>query len=484
MKRKNLPQLVLSKNHRYNTVERFPHYCYSTMIIFLLSSMVSCAPYKKFQSPKIDMPTNYLYDTVSTSYADSVVSKTWWTSFNDPMLDSLITMALDSNKNIQMSALRVEQSRIELKQARSAMAPSFSLGVKAEGSYPNPLPMGDKITQSYGIEPSMQWEIDLFGKLKRAAESSRYQYLATEQDYRAIELSIASQVASAYFTLLEYDLSLRISQQTYELRREYQVLMDSMYHYGASSLLDLEQSRSLLASAAASIDNYNMAKSQALMSLCVLLGSNPTVIDVDGSKLLNYHIPGVIPAGLPSSLLNRRPDILQSYYSAASASAQVGVAIANRYPSLVLTGEGGVISSTLKGLFSGNPFGWAASLSLAEPIFAFGRNKRAVEIAKLAYEESIINYEQTVITALSEVNSSLIGISSYSSQVSNLKQLVNANYQAQYLTRQLYDNGDVTYLNVLDAEREYFSSQLNLSTTLSAWLTEYVSLYKSLGGGW
>lgn len=439
-----------------------------------------CAVGPKFKSPEVQVPSAYLYDSVA-SRRDTVVNLVWWESFGDPTLTGLIEQALDSNRNLAIAASRIEQARLQLNMARAEFGPSVGLGIQGEGTYTD----RTKIVQLYNIEPNIKWEIDLFGKIKNTAESARAQMLATEQNYRSVMLSLAAEVATSYFNLLQYDMSLRISQETYELRRASQDIIDSLVYYGMSSAVDLEQAKSLTATAAAAIPQYERAKVQTEMALCALLGENPHSFHVDGTRLFtSVLVPAEVPAGLPASLLDRRPDIRQAYYQVAAATANVGVAVANRYPSVTLTGEGGVLSSTLKGLFHGNPFGWSASLGIAEPLFAWGKNKRAEEIAREENKQAILTYEQSVITALGEVESALAGVATYRSQVNRYRELLRATRTTQMLTQELYRNGSNTYLDVLDAERELFTTQISFSEVLAAQLAEYVSLYKALGGGW
>lgn len=454
---------------------------HSWLAVFAVAlGFAGCAVGPKFKSPEVQVPSAYLYDSVA-SRRDTVVNLAWWESFGDPTLTGLIEQALDSNRNLAIAASRIEQARLQLNMARAEFGPSVGLGIQGEGTYTD----RTKIVQQYSIEPNIKWEIDLFGKIKNTAESTRAQMLATEQNYRSVMLSLAAEVATSYFNLLQYDMSLRISQETYELRKASQDIIDSLVYYGMSSAVDLEQAKSLTATAAAAIPQYERAKVQTEMALCALLGENPHSFHVDGTRLFtSVLVPAEVPAGLPASLLDRRPDIRQAYYQVAAATANVGVAVANRYPSVTLTGEGGLLSSTLKGLFHGNPFGWSASLGIAEPLFAWGKNKRAEEIAREENKQAILTYEQSVITALGEVESALAGVATYRSQVNRYRELLRATRTTQMLTQELYRNGSNTYLDVLDAERELFTTQISFSEVLAAQLAEYVSLYKALGGGW
>lgn len=438
-----------------------------------------CAVGPKFKSPDVATPEAYIYDSLRGS-DNTLVNIDWWDNFGDTTLTMYIQEALDSNRNLLVAMSRIEQSRLQFRLTKANMGPSIGLGIDARVSSDS-----KNIIQNYSIEPKIAWELDLFGKFRRASESAKANFLATEQNYRSVMLSLVSEVATTYFNLLQYNMLLRISQETYELRNSSQNIIDSMLYYGMSSAVNLEQARSLTATAAAAIPKYQRAVVQTEMALCALIGHNPHSIEVDGMKLLSLDmIPKEVPSGLPTSLLNRRPDIRQAYYEAASTSANIGVAVANRYPSITLTGSGGILATSIEGLFKANPFGWFASISILQPIFSFGKNKRAVEIAKEINKQAILNYEQSVIEALGEVDSALNGVITYRLQSGKYRELLHSTQLTRKLTQELYRNGANTYLDVLDAERDLFSTQIVFAEILSSQLAEYVSLYKALGGGW
>lgn len=457
---------------------------YNIAAIAAAALLAGCAVGPNFKSPAVSVPSGYMNDSIrvaTSASEDSILNLAWWENFDDPLLTSLINSALDSNLNLRVAASRVEQSRLELQNARAALAPTVGVSLSGTGTQ---TPAMASPAQQYAIEPTLSWELDIFGKLRRMSQAAAAQLLATEQGYRAVRLALVAQVATTYFSLLQYDLALDISHSSYNLRRGEQVIIDSMVYYGASSAVALEQARSLTATAAAAIPQYERARNDAQNALCVLLGRNPYHIEVDGSLLLSGTVPEAVPAGLPTSLLDRRPDIMQAYYGVAESTANVGVAVANRYPSVTLTGSGGVLSSTLKGLFTGNPFGWSAGISIVEPLLAWGRNKRAVDIARQADIQAILTYKQSVISALSEVETALSAVATYRVEVEQNLMLLEATRSTQMLTRELYNNGSNTFLDVLDAERQFFSTQIGLSQILSDQLSSYVTLYKALGGGW
>ncbi len=440
--------------------------------------MLSGCAAAKFKSPEMNLPKHFLNDSIA-SRMDTVVNIGWWENFNDPQLSELISEALDSNRNILIGYSRLVESQLELRNAKAGLAPIFGLSIDATADY---VPRTE-IVQNYSIQPTLSWEIDLFGKVRYQTAATRAEMFAEEENLKALKLSIAAEVATSYFSILEYDLSLRISERTLKLRRETAKLIALMLEYGEATLLEQKQNDGLVASAALSVASYRNALKSATMSLCVLLGKQPTDIEIDGLRLLDYRVPRQVPAGLPCDLLERRSDIKEAYYNVQAAYAEVGVAIANRFPSLTLTGEGGLISSTIGTLFSNKPFGWSASAEITQPIFAFGRNKRAVQIAEEKKWQSILEYEENVLTALSEVENALLGIEALRVKIREQEELVADNSVYQQLTSELYELGENDYLTVLDAQREYFSSQLDYASLLSSELQGYVTLYKALGGG-
>ncbi len=446
-------------------------------IIKILVPLVFCGcAAAKFKAPEVEMPEAYLHSAVVN---DSVVEYDWWRSFGDSVLCGLVDEALENNYDIKTAVSKLTEAQLQLKQARAGLAPVFGLGIDGSANYTQKT----KIIQRYSIQPTLSWEIDLFGKLRYAAVAERAEMFATEENLRAVRLAIAAEVATAYFSILQYDLSYRIAQKTLESRKESSELIALLAEYGVGTQLEIEQNNSLIWAASVAMNNYRMARDKAVMSFAALLGRNPEKMEMDGERLLSYGVPSSVPGGLPASLLERRPDIMASYYGVEASYATIGVAIASRLPSLTLTGSGGLLSSTLNTLFNGEPFAWSAALSLTQPLLAFGRNKRAVDIAKEQQKQALYDYNATVITALGEVESALVSIEYLRKQIDGQRELISANKEYQDLTRELFNAGEENFLSVLDAEREYFSSQLSYASLLSSELTSYVTLYKALGGG-
>lgn len=438
----------------------------------------------KFVAPEVPLPQCYIYSSNMDTLAN-MVDIQWWEKFGDTTLNRLIITAIANNRDVVSAMASLEQSRLAISTSRANYLPSVEAEAAGDAFYNSE----DKIMQIWGLGARMSWELSLFGGMKNTTRAARAAYLSTEQGAKAVMLSIAAQVATTYFTLMSYQSSLEISTRSYELRRQSTALIDSLNHYGMASRLNLEQARSLTQAAAADIPLYKRAIAQTSLALNILLGENPSaIIDPSCSPFENLEscadlIP-VIPIGIPSELLERRPDVMEAYYSMVEAWANVGIKRAARYPSISLSGSGGVGASVLKDIFSGEPFIWSATAALAQPIFAFGSYKRAEQIAREKLYASTANYEQSILEAISEVEQALVAISTYKDQIEKYAQLLSANYSTQQISTSLYDNGLSAYLDVIDAERTWYQSQLEYVSILSEQYINYIDLYKALGGGW
>ncbi len=443
------------------------------LILCLVIASCSAA---KFKAPEVDLPKGYIYGSVNSN----TVSIEWWEVFGDTTLTSLIEEALLNNTDIEIAISQLTQAKLLLQNARVEGTPTLSL--EAEGTATKT--GTEKVTKEYYVEPTLSWEIDFFGKYRYASKAQRAEMMASAENLNALRLSVAAEVASSYFTILEYDLSSKIAQQTLSSRQESATLTSLLFEYGEATLLEIEQNNGLIATAQVALENYTLARNKAILSLNTLLGRNPTEMEVDGTKLLNYTLPKEIPSVLPASLLEQRPDIKEAYYGVEAAYAKVGVAIASRLPSFTLTAEGGTLTTAFTSLFKSGTYGWEAAASLVAPLFSFGTLKRNVKVAEEEKVQSLLSYKDKVITALSEVESALCSIELLKAQRLGQSELVRANKEYQKLSEELYRGGTEDFLSVLDAEREYFSSELSYATLLSDELSAYVSLYKALGGGY
>lgn len=440
--------------------------------------VVACNP--QLARPVVEIPTRYVYGENFTQ--DTLaIGERWWQVFGDDTLNALEEQALLHNNDIEVALARVEQARKQLTVARAELLPSLQLGLSVEGEWSHT----EKYQLDYSVEPSLAWEFGVAGRLKHTTGAAKAAITQSEWALRGVKLSVAAEVATGYFTLLQYERNLEIARQTYIVRRESVALVDSMFRHGMSSGLDLEQARSLMYTAAADIAQYERALCQSRLALNTLLGEPPHEVDDRdiGLNLLNDFIPIDIPIGLPSDLLHRRPDVMEAFYALVEAGERVGIARAERFPSFSMTLAGGVASDKLKGLFHGVPFVWSGARSLTQPLYSFGRLKRNEEAAREAYNQSIFTYRQTVLEALAEVEKALVGIESYNAQTERYAELVLTNLDIAHKTRALYEGGLEDYFSLLDAERTLYDSQMQLVEIVVQQYVNYVTLFKALGGG-
>ena len=444
--------------------------------VLLLSA---CMP--KFYPPQVATPESYLYGDGFSSDTTGVGER-WWELFGDTTLNALVERALDNNRDAAAAAARVEEARANLGSVRAQYLPQIGIGASAEGDYTPET----KIVQAYAVEPTLSWELSLFGALRNAKRAAKAEIASTEWALAGVRLSLAAEVATTYFTLLEYERDLSIARQTLRLRRESAALIDSMFRYGMSDGVALEQARSLVYTAEADVPQYCRAVEQTWLSMGILLGETPSRAQLSGAglRLLADYQPAEIPVGLPSELLKRRPDIREAHFNMLQAAAQAGQARSARFPSISLTAKGGVASSSIKGLTAANPWAWEALGSIAEPVFGFGKLRRAEQAAMAAYTQSARSYEQTVLTAFADVEKALVAITTYRDQTDRTGELVLSNDRIATMTRALYRSGLSDYLDVIDAERSLYQTQMELVNLVAQQYINYVTLCKALGGGW
>lgn len=445
------------------------------VIIFALL-LIACSP--KLQQPGVVAPKQYLYggmvDTTS-------ISKKWWEVFADTTLNSLISIALQSNYDLQSAASKIEEARANMRTVRSKFLPSFDLGRSASISGNG----SGSVTDEYILEPYASWEIPLFGSLKATTEGAKANVQYAIWQYRGVELSLAAEVATTYFTLLQYQRNLNTARESSRLRKQTAVLVDSLYVHGMATRLNREQAYSLLYTSDADIPLYERAIAQTKLSLNLLLGKAPEPIDyiIDDNILSTKDVNIEIPVGLPSDLLYRRPDIMSDYSALTAAAADAKLARIERFPTLTLTGDGGVVSGDITKLFAKGSWVWNAMLSLTQPIYRFGALRSGEKAAVERYNQAVIAYRKDFLAALSEVEKALVAISTYRVQLERYRALVNANSDINRLTKELYLNGLSAYLDVIDAERTLYNSQMEYSNLIASQYINYINLCKALGGG-
>lgn len=448
------------------------------ILIGTIITMSGCMLGPKYQRPAIESPDAYMLSTSS----DSTINLKWWELFNDPELDTLIRIALVQNNDVRIAAKRIEQARAVLGFTRANQYPviGYDAGVST-GNF-NGTQKFDNVSDNFFASANLQWEIDFWGKYRSLTEASKADLLASEHAKRAIELAIISEVARAYFLLLDYNERLAVAERTLLSRQYTTELFRQRYEKGIIPELDLNQAQIQEAIAAATVPEYQRAVAQTKNALQVLLGRNPQPLTIT-STLISQQVPPEIPTGIPSSILERRPDILQAEQFVVAQNAQISYAQALRLPLISLTGIAGSAGADLTAFTSGG-LGWSAAGGLFGPIFNFGKNKRRVEIEKIKTEEAVIQYESVVLQAFREVEDALVEVDTYRRQLAINETQYLAALNANKLSKERYEGGVTSYLEVLDTERTLFSIEIELAFTRQAYLSAYVKLYKALGGGW
>lgn len=450
-------------------------------ILLVATLFLGCNP--RLSTPKLAQYREYIFDK-EFSRDSTALSDQWWQMFGDTTLNRLIERTLEQNKNIDIAASRIKEAHHNLSVTRATYLPALSGKISAEGKYESAT---DNIAQSYQILPQVSWEIPLFGSLHHATKSAKAQIEYEVWQYRGVCLSLEAEVATTYFTILQYRQDLAIAQHSCHLRREMVTLIDSLYHYGYASGVNLEQARSLLYTAEADIPLYEKAIAQTLLSLATLTGDTPeTYINIgigEYSTLTNDYRPYDIDVGVPSDLLHRRPDVMAAYYTMLECAANVGLARSARLPSVTLTLYGGTATSDAGRLFSSE--GWVADAlaAITQPIYNFGGLRRRELAAREAYKQSVLAYEQSYLEALSDVESALIAITSSREELLRYAGIVKSNRNIAVMTYALYRNGLSDYLDVIDAERSLYSSQMQFENLVAQQYINCINLCKALGGG-
>ncbi len=460
------------------------------IIIVGLIFIIGCKLGPNFTKPQINNPTAFLNDSTfptdsivyDSTYNDSILNLVWWEQFQDTTLQKLIKTALDNNKNYLIAISRIEEARASLGYTRSDIYPSVNIGADATRTNFNGISQIDAYS-AYSITPSISWEIDFWGKLRRANESAKASLLATEFGRQKIMTSLISDVIGSYFLLLDYNARYEISVKTHASRKEYMEIIQARFDKGIVPEIDLNHSQIQEAQAESSIYLYKRLVSKTEYALSILLGKTPGKI-TKGLILKEQIVPPEIPPGLPSDLLERRPDIKEAEHYLVAQNARIGMAQAMRFPSISLTGLLGVASGDLSTLASQDAGVWAVSGGLLGPVFQFGKNKQRVEIEKNRTDQALFIYEQTFLVALREVEDALVDIATLKEELKARKRQVQAAEKAAELARLRYDRGVSSYLEVLESNRQLFDAELIAIQTFDVYLIAYVSLYKALGGGW
>jgi outer membrane protein, multidrug efflux system len=444
-----------------------------------------CAVGPNFKVPDAHAPATFRgAEQASTNSLDNLA---WWQLFRDPVLQGLVHTALTNNYDLRVAAARVEESLALLAQSRSVFYPQ--LGYQGAGgggrnvSGGVPANTGSGVVAGGELAGNVSWEIDLWGRLRRLSESARAQYLATEEARRNVTISLIASVTQAYFQLLALDENLAIAQQTTNSLGQSLTLFNQRLEGGVSSKLESASAGAALASAAATIPEVRRQIVIQENQIRVLLGFNPGPVARPPGALQAESVPEV-PPGLPSDLLERRPDIRQATQLLRSANAQVGVATANFYPHITLTGLFGEASPELLPFTAGTVGAWSVAGNLAGPIFQGGLLKAQLRQARAAWEAASFQYQSTVLNAFQEVSNALVSQRELANERTEQARAVAAYQEAVAVANERYVGGQASYYELLQEQQLLFPAQNAFTQTVLNQLLSTVQLYKALGGGW
>jgi multidrug efflux system outer membrane protein len=418
----------------------------------------------------------------------SLAELSWWQLFDAPELVRLIETALAENQDLGLALERVQVARARLGLARADQFPRLDLSAGAaridasETGLP-PLPAGaDDQSSLYALTATASWELDLFGRLRRASEAELARLRSAEFTHRAVALALVAAVAQAYVELVDLDERLAIARRTLESRRATVELARVRFEGGRTSELDWRQAEAEAFRTEALVHDFEGLAARAENALALLLGGNPGPIE-RGAALAFEDVPA-LPAGLPSELLERRPDVRAAEEELAAATAEIGAARALLFPRVALTGDFGQESSVLGDLLQAPARAWSLGANLLQPIFDAGRNRRGIELAESAQRQALLAYERSVRSALRDVEDALVERRRAARRRAAELQRVTAERKVLELADLRYQGGVAAYFEVLDAQRSLFLAELDEASARRDELVAVVRLYKSLGGGW
>lgn len=444
-----------------------------------------CAVGPDYERPALDLPASWRIEAA----ADAAIANTaWWKQFGDPVLDELIDTALRENRDLAIATARVDRYLGVLTTTRAQFFPQFGYNADASRNRASetgvtPLPPGtDPYYELYQAGLTAAWEIDLFGRVRRLSEAARANALASEQARRGVILTVVTTIANSYIGLRALDRQLEIARATAKNYAGTLKVFESRYRGGIVSSLELSQAQSQYQQAQAAVPALERQVAAQENLLSVLLGRNPGPIP--RGKTIEQLAAPAIPAGLPASLLERRPDVLQAEQNLVAANASIGAARALYFPSFSITGFAGTVSAALSDFATSPSASGFVAGTLAGPLFTFGAVSGQVASAEAAQREALAFYQQVVQNALRDTNDALVGVQKRGEEYRALAERVESLRRYARLSRLRFDNGVASYLEVLYAENELFSAELTAVRALAERNVELVNVYKTLGGGW
>lgn len=421
---------------------------------------------------------------------DSIPKGNWWTTFADSELDQYETQVLKSNQTIEVARFQLEQARASARITRSGLFPQLTAGISAQRSQTSagrPTTTGIRLTSpflsnDFLIPFNLTWEPDVFGGVRRSLESANASYQASAAALENVRLVITSELAVDYFTLRELDAEIAVVNASVEAQTKSLTLVQNRHAGGIASGLDVAQQETLLSSTRTQATLLRQQRAQFEHAIAALVGVPAPSFSVPVKPLA--LAPPAVPIGVPSDVLERRPDIAQSERQMAAQNAQIGVAKSAYYPGINLSAAGGFENTGLGGILGASTGFWALGANVAETVLSGGKRRAQVDFAKSGYGASVANYRQTVLTAFQEVEDSLSGLSVLAEAAETQQQAVNASQRALQIANDRYTGGLVTYLDVINAQQNLLDTQRLATQILGQRLVTSVSLVKALGGGW
>jgi multidrug efflux system outer membrane protein len=453
----------------------------------LLPLAVGCTLGPDYERPPVATPEQWRQ---AAAVDATLANVPWWDLFRDDQLRRLIETALAENRDLKIAIERIEEARATYGFSRADRYPQIDASATAgglqfsEGSLTHTPEGGtDTSTELYNVNVGLSWELDLFGRVRRANEAERANLLATEEARRGVAIALVADVARAYVELRDLDLRLEISRRTLESRREYVALARDRFEGGITPELDWRQAEAEAFRVQAFVYQLEGLVTQKENEISFLLGRSPSPV-LRGRSVDEQPIPPQVPAGLPASILERRPDVRQAEQQLISANARIGEAKAMLYPRIALTGSYGFASTDLSNLLDGTSESWNIFANILQPIFQGGKNRRRVEVRESQQRQAVYTYERTVLQALREVEDSLVALQKAGEQRGSQGERVVAERKVLELSELRYRGGVADYLEVLDAQRSLFTAEIDEVSSTSDHVTSLIRLYKALGGGW
>lgn len=471
-------------------------------LLLVIAGLVGCAVGPNYKRPALNVPVAYRGATPGAAAPDtqsgqanpapqpsqsvgvSLGDEKWWEVFQDRELQTLIRAALKNNYDVRIAAARVLQAQAQLGITRADQFPSLGAGgaiVSQRSSKIGPIPSYE-LTQG-NLTASAAWNLDFWGKYRRATEAARANLLANRWAQKEVAATLVADLAASYFRLRQLDLELEISRRTLSSRQDSLQLTQTLEQHGINSMLDVRQSEQLVYTAATEVPDLERQIAQQENAISILLGNNPDDVP-RGLKLTEQPHAPEVPAGLPSSLLERRPDIREAEANLIVANAQIGVARAAYFPQISLTGAAGYQTPALTNLFTGPAGIWNLAASVSQPIFEGGRLKSNVRFAEAQREQMILTYQQTIQGAFRDVSDALVAYRKDREFRIQQEHLLAAAQDAAQLSQARFKAGTTDYLEVLTNETNAFSAELGLAQAQGNELIALVQLYQALGGGW